>query len=271
MNKEEAQARFREADRLFREGHFADALQVLEVLQRHYPDNAKILYPRARCMVALKRVDEAAQIYNQLVQLGHSRIEQLRQEIQAARQAEQEIASANQFQWEAPPSSPAYVVRSQRQGPNYLKWVLIIGGGVLGIVALGAFVIAMSSGEGASADPAAGQAAVENNLRILQIVLGIVFFVLMGVPLYLTLRLRGKLPYESVGPDYLSAFGFTFLLNVLSILVCIGTIIGFVIIWKRYEWDLVDLMLFIAISAAWLVLTFIVAFVLGLGTAALSV
>lgn len=59
MEKGEAEFYFHEADRLFKEGHFLEALQHLSVLEGEFPGNFNILFPMALCCEQLGRTDEA--------------------------------------------------------------------------------------------------------------------------------------------------------------------------------------------------------------------
>ena len=59
MEKGEAEFYFHEADRLFKEEHFLEALQYLAALDNEFPGNFNILFPIVLCCERLGRIDEA--------------------------------------------------------------------------------------------------------------------------------------------------------------------------------------------------------------------
>lgn len=62
MNAAEAQGKFAHATTLYREKRYPEALQVLDELDANQPFTQNILYPRALCLTALGRMEEASQI-----------------------------------------------------------------------------------------------------------------------------------------------------------------------------------------------------------------
>lgn len=59
MEKAEAQYHFHEADRLYKEGHYSDALQHLAELNRAYPNTFNVLFPMVLCLQKLGSVQDA--------------------------------------------------------------------------------------------------------------------------------------------------------------------------------------------------------------------
>lgn len=59
MEKGEAEFYFHEADRLFKEGHYLEALQHLSALDTAFPGTFNILFPMTLCCEQLGRTDEA--------------------------------------------------------------------------------------------------------------------------------------------------------------------------------------------------------------------
>ncbi len=59
MEKGEAEFYFHEADRLFKEDHYLEALQHLAVLDNAFPGTFNVLFPMALCCERLGRIDEA--------------------------------------------------------------------------------------------------------------------------------------------------------------------------------------------------------------------
>ncbi len=74
MNADNAKKKHFEAQRLFQQQKFAEALSLLDDLDRHFPTEQNIMYGRARCLAALGRVDEARPLCAYLKDvLGHGR------------------------------------------------------------------------------------------------------------------------------------------------------------------------------------------------------
>ncbi len=72
MNEAEAKALFRQAADVYKDGDHKDALKLFDRLDAEFPNNARIMYPRARCFAKLGRIDEAVALCNTLVtQFGH--------------------------------------------------------------------------------------------------------------------------------------------------------------------------------------------------------
>ncbi|MDZ4859084.1 MAG: thioredoxin family protein [Candidatus Hydrogenedentes bacterium] len=88
MHTKEARNKFREADQLFREKKFPEALAVLDDLDKEFPDTKNVLYPRAMCLARVGRFEEALELCRQLkVEFGDPRGEKLMGKISALRKA----------------------------------------------------------------------------------------------------------------------------------------------------------------------------------------
>ncbi len=88
MRSREARDKFNEADRLYREKQYADALVVLDDLDKEFPDTKNVLYPRAMCLARVGRFDEALDLCRQLkVEFGDPRGEKLMGKVSALRKA----------------------------------------------------------------------------------------------------------------------------------------------------------------------------------------
>ena len=73
MTGEEALARFKEADALFRKGRHQDAYNMLHTVSLSFPDRASVLYPMALCLTELDRLPEARDLCEALVRdHGHA-------------------------------------------------------------------------------------------------------------------------------------------------------------------------------------------------------
>lgn len=67
MDKEDARDLFKNADRMFKAGDFVASLELLNRLDREFPNERHIMYPRARCLAALGRTSEAMALCEQLI------------------------------------------------------------------------------------------------------------------------------------------------------------------------------------------------------------
>ena len=82
MNKNSAEMRFNEADRLYREGRFAAALDLLKDLDARFPNRRDIMFPMARCLSKLGRSEEALHMCNDIVdRFDYDRATELRNRI----------------------------------------------------------------------------------------------------------------------------------------------------------------------------------------------
>lgn len=82
MDQAEANARFAEADELYRIGDYAGALYILDDLDRAFPRQHRLLAARARCLSAMDRFDEALAICDRLIDdFGYAKAEALRERI----------------------------------------------------------------------------------------------------------------------------------------------------------------------------------------------
>lgn len=68
MERSEAKTRFTKADRLYALGRFEDALEELNAIDDHYPNNHRILNAQARTLARLWRHDEAIALCDRLLE-----------------------------------------------------------------------------------------------------------------------------------------------------------------------------------------------------------
>lgn len=69
MDKQEAERKFALADKLYRDGRYGQALLQLDALDRAFPNERHIMYPRALCLAKLKRREEALAVCEQIISL----------------------------------------------------------------------------------------------------------------------------------------------------------------------------------------------------------
>lgn len=82
MTKAEAEKKFADADLFYREDRYTEALALLDDLDRAYPNDRNIMYPRARCLSKMDRHDEALELCNQLILTHqHDRAQELKSRI----------------------------------------------------------------------------------------------------------------------------------------------------------------------------------------------
>lgn len=82
MTKAEAEKKFNDADRLYREEKYGEALVLLNELDRTFPNDRNIMYPRARCLSKMDRYEEALDLCNQLILMhNHDRAQDLKSRI----------------------------------------------------------------------------------------------------------------------------------------------------------------------------------------------
>ncbi|NUM52180.1 MAG: hypothetical protein HUU46_00925 [Candidatus Hydrogenedentes bacterium] len=87
--KTDAREKFKQADQLFRDKRFPEALTVLDELDKQFPDTKNVIYPRAMCLARVGRYDEALDLCRQLkVEFGDPRGEKLMGKIGDLRKAQ---------------------------------------------------------------------------------------------------------------------------------------------------------------------------------------
>lgn len=83
MDAATSHTKFQQADQLFRDGQYQEALTLLEELNQHHPNAKNIMYPAAMCLDKLGRSQEALPLCNHLIQhFQDSRAEALKADIE---------------------------------------------------------------------------------------------------------------------------------------------------------------------------------------------
>ncbi|MCL4691979.1 MAG: tetratricopeptide repeat protein [Candidatus Hydrogenedentes bacterium] len=81
----EAQDRFELADDLYRNGQYAQALDQLSDLEKHYPDNYRLLNAKARTLAKLGKVQQALVICDRLLdEFKYEKVRRLRDQLAVA-------------------------------------------------------------------------------------------------------------------------------------------------------------------------------------------
>lgn len=85
MQRHIAQNKFGQADQLFQQSRFDEALSLLDELDQAFPNSPNVMYPRARCLVEIGETNEAMDLLDELVlQYQHEEAMQLKAELQDA-------------------------------------------------------------------------------------------------------------------------------------------------------------------------------------------
>ena len=93
MSSESPNQRFQEADALFKQQRYQDALRILEELDAAFPNTRNVMYPRAQCLYALGRTGEAMQVCDFMMALFEdASAQELKARIQAEMAASQGAA-----------------------------------------------------------------------------------------------------------------------------------------------------------------------------------
>ncbi len=88
MDAQAGTTKFKQADKLFNEGKFAEALGILNDLDSAYPNTKNILYAKAMCLFQLGHIDEAESVCDWLLQeFQDPRAYALKDQIQTKRAA----------------------------------------------------------------------------------------------------------------------------------------------------------------------------------------
>lgn len=287
MKNREAQALFKESERLYRERRYDEALKALQQLDNRYPNTRNILYPIAKCLRRLARFEEAAAICDRLIlEFDDDRAKHMRTNLDKAleRASAKTIAVAANVPanldedleggfdaldlGDLPPldedaetmhisggfgANPPPPPRIQQ--PREIPWLYIGIGAVVAIVVLFGVVGAMTGAGSSSSPEGAAQPTEEFDVAQFYINIGMYWLITSMITyctsLYLTLKIGNKLPYGTFSDDALSIAGFSLLCLLLgTFLPCIGLIACIIILQKRYEMGFIEFLMLIGINFA---------------------
>lgn len=176
-----------------------------------------------------------------------------------------------------PPPAP-HAAAPIADGKPYKKY-LLIGGGILLALLLAALPIVMRlmNGPPGPREPAAprqSEAAIEQDAghpfqastpeqqEARKLALGkagfatfIVLIIAVSLAattaaLYLTLMLTGKLPYDAFADNIINAGSMAVVISLLNFLPCLGFLIVLYILYKTYDFGLIDFLIWIGINVA---------------------
>jgi len=250
LDAEEASRKFKQADELFRQGEYAQALHLLGQVNDAYPDQRRILYPMALCLEKLEQPQDAPKAQALKARLGAKR----------ERPEQATSIDALQDQTDQPAAEPPPVPK-QAAGFNWKPWA--IGGGAVLVVAVLALPLFFGDWSGPATESAEASSAETGSERFEQIVanlpeLGtgasVFLIVLFGVlqwgfatlVAYVVLMWMGRLIHDDLVPDIIDVAIIVLITTVVSaVLPLLGFIIALIIFSKHYELSCGELLIFV--------------------------
>lgn len=288
MDARTAESHFKQADSLYRDGRYAEALDYLIELDEAFPNTPNILFPLARCLRHVGRVDESLAICDDLItRCGDLRALQLREFIRKSHNPETEQTPTPHYSIEgltqdahagalddllldAPQPPPAPIRQLDEPKSKAKYW--IIGGVIIAMLLLGfPLVMRIVNGpppqappsappvavaESDATDQAAGAETYEEQPISQGALIGafaaLVMLLLAAniTSLYLTLMLSGKLPHETVLDNLISTGFMAVAICVLYFLPCLGFFIILYMLYKTYDFGLIEFLIWIGMNMA---------------------
>ncbi len=141
MTADQAKLKHSQAQQLFQQGKFAQALALLDELDQQFPNQQNVMYARARCFAAMGNKDDARSICRLLGAMGHARGAELLAQLDA-----QPAPSMAQF--DVPESTPKYAPAARPQARRSGSKKLVIAGAAAAAIAIigGAYVFLSREG-----------------------------------------------------------------------------------------------------------------------------
>lgn len=227
MQGQESRDRFKHADQLFREGAFADALALLEALDREFPQTRNILVPMAMCLDRLGRYDEALVLAERLArQFADTRARALAERLRLPRAlpevhvdallGDQDFAGS----YDLPDLGPGSTVPVPAQSEVVeSKWPLALLCGGCVILIFGLLLLPMfSGGEPGEVAAETGRFSPEQiGVVIGFVLLGFAYSIVAGtITGILGLGALGKLPANTIGGIVLDVGGTVLVVHLIS-------------------------------------------------------
>jgi len=267
----ESQQLFKHADALYQQGQYGQAIQVLEKLNKAFPNEKNILYPAALCCEKLGRKQVALSLCQQLIDLFNDpRAAELQARLNAPATPPPlpTLDALDLGPYGATARAMPYAAQSS--GPNW-KLILGVGGGVLALLAL-VFVLPMVFGGGGQSTPTVQNDAAASDPEIVKtVLLALLAFGVSTFVLYAVLSFMRKLPNDEFLSDILDVALWNFIINLVGLIPLVGFIAYLVILSKRYELSCGELFMCVMLQIAVTVgLVFVLAMLVGGGAGLLG-
>lgn len=271
MDAREAKERFKNADDMYREGRYGQALVLLDSLNEQYPNTKNIMYPRALCLAKVGRVDEAVVVCDELVaRFGHKRAAALKAKL-TPRQTVMppSIAAIPEF---GEPAVSAVPRLQAAPRPFFLSVRFLVGTAVIVVAAITVLAYLFVPRDKFEAllkaaptvarpeTPSAterveteGGAQKSAALRLFADILGrtgifiLLYFAQVILTIYVTLLIGRKIGNRPFGLGLLIVIGVGILVGVVQVFCCplIGTFVALLILYKVFDFDLTDVIVFV--------------------------
>ncbi|HUW62333.1 MAG TPA: CDC27 family protein [Candidatus Bathyarchaeia archaeon] len=139
MDAQEATRTFKQAEALYANRRYEEALKLLENLDLNFPNTKNILYPKALCLAALGRKDEAATACDSLDILQDARAQVIRDQLRPAA-GDEDLGMGLDADLLGDFDRPAPKRPVPVQAPNRMPLYAGIGGAVALVVIIGALL-----------------------------------------------------------------------------------------------------------------------------------
>lgn len=255
MEKSEAEFYFHEADRLFKEEHYLEALQHLAALDNAFPGTFNVLFPMALCCEQLGRIDEAYERCARMFEQFPGGKQQTKlQELYGRVCRQQQARTVTGEQIPAPFSAHDFIedtpthTELKRTGTMALgNWELPWANILIGLSVLAVFFILLSL-----LVPMAREGISEQSPQILYwgiALIVLVQFLLSCIITYAVLWVMNKRIHEEFIPDAIDvciAMGIYMLIS--GIIPVIGSLVGLYFLAKHYEMGFGEAIIFLLLQ-----------------------
>lgn len=245
LDKKEAEFHFQEANRLYKEGYFLEALRHLSELEGAYPNTFNILFPMLLCKQKLGHIHEAyeqcAAMLEKFTEGKHqARLRSIFAQLcRGKTSAQASTVSSNQGLISDPPDSiPLKKTDVLFVGGFEIPWVTIL---------VGISIIALFFGVLALAPPMLTRIEKEMPGTFKEIIFGFVLLIqsiFSFLIIYATLWTLNKLPNGELIRDLLDIGVFQVIFWILCLIPVVGWILAYYHLSERYDLGLGEIVIF---------------------------
>ncbi|NIA14959.1 MAG: hypothetical protein GWP08_12865 [Nitrospiraceae bacterium] len=287
MKAQEAEAKFKQADALFRQTRYREALELLVELDRAFPNTQRVLYPMALSLFHVDCQGEALELCDRLIaNFGYAKARDLKARIESG-----ELPGAYRVGAEGPGAPPGILAPPGQNadaplaGPaSSSRWPWYVFIGVCVAILLGLPLVAgmmrdipepapvgetgVSTSETAATTPESGAlpaaSEIAPELPSVKRALGVLaLFIVLGFVLncgvfYAVMAIMGHLLHEDVGSNIVDVILTELIVGALSLIPLIGWIFGLKYMANHYELSCGELLVAVVLIAL---------FGIGVGTA----